>query len=352
MGFNIRQAPCGRWSGNMDSARGVVSWDYDHRRAYHCLHKAFWMGDAVIPGFLSASQKSSTTAEYFQLDFPPCATQLMGSCVCRNCSTRFWFHPYSISLEAGIGNRKHGAFSGGGSFFVFIGSHVVGKLILCQITFCGVRVGEAAVPGPLEQENGNHINGIFLDAEEAAPSLSRGNDVVEDIMARKSHFPESLLASPPGGCGESLLFRKKTTQKSEGTRSSFLRFAYVNAQGKCNSIASIKAVLAAAWDREPETKVLVIAEADNKRWEGVMHLDFKYRGRVFVVQRKLLENGKAMKIIMEQFLEESLDVRWLARSAIINCRIRVAGERSLLLIGLIKINGSTAWMKSSLKLAA
>ena len=57
-----------------------------------------------------------------------------------------------------------------------------------------------------------------------------------------------------------------------------------------------------------------------------MHLDFKYRGRFFVVQRKLLENGKAMKIIMEQGLEESLDVRWLARSAIIQCRHQSGGR--------------------------
>ena len=63
-----------------------------------------------------------------------------------------------------------------------------------QIAFCGVRVKEAAVPGPLDQENGNHVNGIFLNAEEAAPSLSRGNDVVEDIMARKRHFRDLLLA--------------------------------------------------------------------------------------------------------------------------------------------------------------
>ena len=102
----------------------------------------------VISLYLPDISKSNTAFNESILDLPPCATQLMGSYVCRICSTSFWFHSYSISFESGIGSRKHGAFSGGGSSCVFVSSHFVGKLILWQVAFCGVRVGEAAVPGP------------------------------------------------------------------------------------------------------------------------------------------------------------------------------------------------------------
>ena len=125
-----------------------------------------------------------------------------------------------MSIESGICNLKHGALSGGGSYFVFTGSHFVGKLVLWQIAFCGVRMGEAAVPGPSTDPN----------------MASDGGDVVEDILNRlrdEDQGRDAAIASAP---------------PQQIVRMQELSRLFINAEGKAGGRTAVQALLRSGWD--------------------------------------------------------------------------------------------------------
>ena len=80
----------------------------------------------------------------------------------------------------------------------------------------------------------------------------------------------------------------------------------------------------ALFDLAPKSSIVAVAEADFRRADEEQRHEFSYYGKTWLVIRRKLDNGRAMKLFIAKELEPCLVcIEWLKRSVVVRLQSAV-----------------------------